>query len=175
MENNEETKILDVGCGVRPRGDINLDLVDRTVPNFILGNAIELPFDDKSFATVYSSGLSLWGTNYPIEELLKSWQEAIRVAKHQVVNEFNYTAQSKTWHPPHPLEALKWCHDNVSSDITLEYSERGKLASPIRLFEKVFGTKSTIFVLNKIFRRSYYGKFKLYLSEKRNLPEIKEY
>ncbi|OLS25417.1 MAG: hypothetical protein HeimC2_18740 [Candidatus Heimdallarchaeota archaeon LC_2] len=174
VENSVNDKILDVGCGIRPRGDVNLDLTEsENIPNFVLGDALDLPFDENSFATVYSSGLSLWSTDHDDSKLLKSWQEAVRVAKDQVVMEYNYTKQSKQWRGRHPIDSLNWLQSNLSNEITLEYSERGKFSNLIRPFEKIFGKSFTIVFLNKIMRRSYYSKFKLKLSEKENLPEVK--
>jgi len=42
--------ILDVGCGNKPRGDINIDFVKQTVPNFIRADALNLPFRDNVFS-----------------------------------------------------------------------------------------------------------------------------
>jgi len=59
--------ILDVGCGSRPKGDVNLDLnlgqsthhrfeYDiKTFKNFIQGSASDLPFRDKIFHTIFSA------------------------------------------------------------------------------------------------------------------------
>jgi len=62
-------KSLDVGCGSDFRGEVNLDHykgenpeIDqstnvfvnyRRIPNFVLGDALHLPFRDKSFQKVY--------------------------------------------------------------------------------------------------------------------------
>ena len=173
MENSQNDRILDVGCGMRPRGNINLDSTEReNVPNFVMGDALDLPFEENSFATVYSSGLSLWSKSHDDNKLLKAWQEAVRVANDQVVMEYNYTKQSKIWNGRHPINSLKMLHSKLSTEITLEYSERGKFSKIIRPFEKIFGRSFTITFLNKIMRRSYYGKFKLRLSERENLPEV---
>ena len=59
--------ILDVGCGSRPHGDVNLDrftgttshhigyIDGRRYMNFVQGNADTLPFRDEAFTTVYIS------------------------------------------------------------------------------------------------------------------------
>jgi len=60
---------LDVGCGYCARGDINLDyrigwnpeieqtrdvhITARNIPNFVLGDALHLPFRDKIFKKVF--------------------------------------------------------------------------------------------------------------------------
>jgi len=47
--------ILDVGCGERPRGDVNCDIeLRKNVENFVLCNAEYLPFKDNSFDIVIS-------------------------------------------------------------------------------------------------------------------------
>jgi len=65
---------LDVGCGVKPTGDVNIDLyTDRNlyrrgegissvidtkkIPNFVLANASHLPFKDDCFDEVYSNSV----------------------------------------------------------------------------------------------------------------------
>jgi SAM-dependent methyltransferase len=60
----ETYKILDVGCGGKPQGDVNLDLYDSDnphtsqkikpleIPNFVIGDARHLPFQAKTFDTV---------------------------------------------------------------------------------------------------------------------------
>ena len=46
--------ILDVGCGDKPRGDVNIDLAhNRSAFNFIRSDAQHLPFRDKTFKTTY--------------------------------------------------------------------------------------------------------------------------
>ena len=42
--------ILDVGCGNKPRGDVNIDFVKQTVPNFVRADALNLPFRDNVFS-----------------------------------------------------------------------------------------------------------------------------
>ena len=63
-------KILDVGCGQKPKGDVNIDLfvgksahsqVDvinpKLIRNFIKADAHHLPFKDDCFSIVYASHL----------------------------------------------------------------------------------------------------------------------
>jgi len=59
--------MLDIGCGSDPHGDINIDLYpeDRAqcatpydpkkIPNFVLADALALPFADQSFEAVRAS------------------------------------------------------------------------------------------------------------------------
>ncbi|RLI44514.1 hypothetical protein DRO69_07215 [Candidatus Bathyarchaeota archaeon] len=63
--------ILDVGCGSKPKGDVNVDLFfapthrggehvafnPKTIKNFVLADAHYLPFRDEAFNIVYSSHL----------------------------------------------------------------------------------------------------------------------
>ncbi|MDH5402970.1 MAG: class I SAM-dependent methyltransferase [Candidatus Heimdallarchaeota archaeon] len=165
-----EFTILDIGCGDRPRGTTNLDFMDFDVPNFVKGDALNLPFEDKSFNTAYSSGLSLWSKNHEEKLLIKSWEEAIRVAKDLVVFEYNYLSQSNTWPARAPLGVKNFLEKSLKSNISLDYSQRGKFNKIIRVFEKIFGTKLTISILNKIFRKSYLAKFTLKLTNN-NVPE----
>lgn len=53
-----EFKILDVGCGGQPKGDVNCDLFFGDSPhvkNFVRCDAQYLPFKNNSFKIVYSS------------------------------------------------------------------------------------------------------------------------
>lgn len=46
--------VLDFGCGVRPRGEYNVDVKERRAPNFIKIHSFEsprLPFPDKFFGS----------------------------------------------------------------------------------------------------------------------------
>lgn len=52
--------ILDVGCGSNPSGDVNCDVSTyyvnvKATSNFIICSAMNLPFIDKSFDTVFTS------------------------------------------------------------------------------------------------------------------------
>jgi len=60
--------ILDIGCGSRPHGDVNVDAMfaddewkgqvdSRLTPNFVKADAAHLPFKDKCFQEVFSSHL----------------------------------------------------------------------------------------------------------------------
>jgi len=43
-------RVLNAGCGsMPPFGDVNLDITPRSVPNFVLGNIDDMPFEDKEF------------------------------------------------------------------------------------------------------------------------------
>lgn len=165
-----ESKILDVGCGNRPMGDVNLDFKEQRVPNFIKGDATNLPFDDNSFTTVYSSGLSLWKEEFHDDLLLKAWKEAIRVATDQVIFEYNFIKGHKKTKNRDPLKIIKWLREEISPNIKLSYSERGKLFPIIHSFEIIFGKRITIKIVNAIFKRSYLVKYQLKLSNK-NFPE----
>lgn len=53
-------KVLDVGCGLKPCGDVNCDLFTnnvniQSVSNFVKCSAMNLPFTDQCFETVFSS------------------------------------------------------------------------------------------------------------------------
>lgn len=66
MRKSERSLVLDVGCGLNPRGDVNLDLyldsrhrmngVDMNpeeIPNFVQGDALDMHmFTDRQFDTV---------------------------------------------------------------------------------------------------------------------------
>jgi len=84
---------LDVGCGSRPKGDVNVDLLSerfgvkenffikpQRISNFVLADACHLPFKDGSFENVFSSAVIEHVIN-PIEML----NELIRVSSLNVV------------------------------------------------------------------------------------------
>jgi len=49
-------RVLNAGCGsMPPFGDVNLDIVPRSVPNFVLGNIEDMPFEDKEFGACVAS------------------------------------------------------------------------------------------------------------------------
>ena len=79
---------LDVGCGVRPMGDVNCDLLVRhdhwmkevdphLIRNFVKADVHSLPSRDSSFKIVYSSHL-LEHVDEPVQAL----SEMIRVSPH---------------------------------------------------------------------------------------------
>jgi len=92
-------KLLDVGCGHRPRGDVNVDLfVEATahrtadqrvnddvrlkvaeIPNFVRADACHLPFRDRGFRKVYS-----WHVIEHLPEPEPFLAECCRVADEQI-------------------------------------------------------------------------------------------
>ena len=88
------SEILNVGCGTKPSGDVNVDLyIEPTFyrsgktklnimnyRNFHQADAAKLPFEDKSFDVVYSSHL-LEHVENPAAVL----REFVRVAKKQII------------------------------------------------------------------------------------------
>lgn len=86
-----ETKILDVGCGSRPRGDVNVDLrtnVDpkislflepQDIPNLVLADVSYLPFKDSIFEKVLSSHVI-----EHVDKPHKMLEELLRVAKKEI-------------------------------------------------------------------------------------------
>jgi SAM-dependent methyltransferase len=99
-------KVLDIGCGCRPKGDVNCDLfIGRTphteqswtinptvIPNFVRCDAHFLPFRDNSFLEVYSHHL-LEHVDDPTKVLL----EMFRVAKRKVRFEVPHRFQRTLW------------------------------------------------------------------------------
>ena len=71
--------VLNAGCGsLPPYGDVNLDVVPRSVPNFVLGNIQGMPFEDKQFASCVASHV-LEHTNNPQRALKECERVADRV------------------------------------------------------------------------------------------------
>lgn len=111
----EEFKIkLDVGCGSRPTGDINVDCFTRgwnsqegdqkqgefmnphLIPNFIVADAAFLPFKDECFEVVFSSH-TIEHVKNPEKMLL----ELLRVSKCQVKVRYPHRKGSGAKRPFH--------------------------------------------------------------------------
>lgn len=103
--------VLDVGCGDRPKGDVNLDLFYYGKwKNFIMGEAHHLPFKNGVFQKVYSKNCV-----EHLEDPLKFFQEAKRVLGNNGTLECIYHTDSlltkKTIHNLlnlHWRSAFKW-------------------------------------------------------------------
>jgi len=90
--------ILDVGCGTQPKGDVNIDffrsgfnpqtggqvegefMSPSKIENFVVADAMHLPFKDKSFNVVFSSH-----TIEHVQNPLLMLREMCRVAKKKIV------------------------------------------------------------------------------------------
>lgn len=106
--------MLDVGCGPKPRGEVNIDffrggqnpqtgdqvrgefMPSKNIKNFIMADAMHLPIKDKSFEVVFSS--------HTIEHVQKPMQmlrEMCRVAKTKAVVRFPHRKGSGAVMPYH--------------------------------------------------------------------------
>ena len=108
--------ILDDGCGTRPRGAVNLDLSikktihrrgrtlnTKNIPNFILGDALHLPFRDKSFDKAISSH-TIEHTSNPFLFI----REMKRVAREiEVIAPLGYCNEWLSWCPKY-YSGHKW-------------------------------------------------------------------
>lgn len=93
-----EFNLLDVGCGTRPKGDVNVDffgsgfnpqtgnqiqgeyMAPRKIKNFIIADASHLPFRAESFNVVFSSH-----TIEHVEKPAVMFRELCRIAKRKVI------------------------------------------------------------------------------------------
>jgi hypothetical protein len=93
-----EYNSLDVGCGSKPKGDVNVDffgvgfnpqtgnqqegdfMAPRLIRNFVMAEATHLPFCDNSFNIVLS-----YHTIEHVPEPFKMYRELCRVAKRKVI------------------------------------------------------------------------------------------
>jgi len=127
-------KVLDVGCGTNPMGDVNVDLyvgvsehrgpkslMPKEIPNFVLCDACYLPFRDNSFEKVFSRhtlehvGEKPQKTNIGPYKALK---EIIRVASKAVeIYVPHRFAERKFWTKRNPGHRaffnLKWFEDVI--------------------------------------------------------------
>lgn len=76
--------ILDIGCGLNPKGDVNIDSNrsiprEKPIPNFILADAQYLPFKDKSFSLAYASHVIEHIPN-PLQAL-KEWNRVTKIVQ----------------------------------------------------------------------------------------------
>jgi len=98
-------KVLDVGCGDRPAGDVNLDLFYYGKwKNFIIGEAHHLPFKNSVFTKVYSKNCL-----EHFENPLEFFKEAKRILKKGGVLEcIHPTDTMLTKKTLHNLLNLRW-------------------------------------------------------------------
>jgi SAM-dependent methyltransferase len=128
-------EILDIGCGSRPTGSINVDayMPEPLPPNFILASAERLPFAAKSFDVVRS--------RYVIEHLTEPTsfiRDCLRLARSEVeivtdngdwLGEiaFRLLGRGRIFHPEHVykwsaeylLNLCKRIDADVAADVTL--------------------------------------------------------
>lgn len=100
-------KILDVGCGLCPKGDVNVDLYPdararldglsipvKKINNFIKADACYLPFRDKTFTKTYSIEVL-----EHIENIRQALKEIIRVTEGEVILELPHRYWRTRAHP----------------------------------------------------------------------------
>ncbi len=101
--------ILDVGCGVDPKGDVNVDLYigevspdihvfldQRKIPNGIKASCYNLPFKSAIFDKVYSRALL-----EHLDSPLRALREMIRVAKKDIELSVPHRYfRHNIWRPP---------------------------------------------------------------------------
>jgi len=111
-------KTLDVGCGVQPKGDVNVDLYvkkpnphitshpiiePKKIPNFVLADACHLPFRDGSFKHVHSSHVIEHVENpfLMLRELLRVSSGTVEIYTphrlHRIDNRTHKSHFTKTW------------------------------------------------------------------------------
>lgn len=97
--------VLDVGCGDRPTGDVNLDLFNYgKCKNNVIAEAHQLPFKKNTFSKVYSKHCL-----EHFEDPIKFFQEAKRVLKNDGMLECVYpTDAMMTKKTIHNLLNLRW-------------------------------------------------------------------
>jgi len=117
----EPAMILDVGCGSKPRGDVNLDLGPTVLARDsgkhtranIYASSTMLPFRDDSFSIVHFVGLL-----HHIKNPLVAWREMVRVCSGIIVGEepskFNIHAYLDKYHAFHGFskrQMIRLCRD----------------------------------------------------------------
>ena len=138
--------ILDVGCGTRPKGTVNLDLYHdmnphhryeyklKQVKNFTIAEGTQLPYRDKSFDIVYVSHL-LEHLENPVEAV-KEWKRVAR--RYVVVNVPNNPTLEEF-----PMHLYSWSRTSLRSFMLL-------------CFEDVYvfaNTPLENLMLNRVFKR----------------------
>jgi len=98
-------KVLDVGCGDNPKGDVNVDLFFYVqCKNFIAADAHYLPFKNGVFERVYSKHCL-----EHLESPLRFFEEAKRVLRNGGILECIYPTDTKlTKKTIHNLFNLRW-------------------------------------------------------------------
>lgn len=126
--------ILDVGYGPFPKGDMNCDLYPQRVKvqNFVLCDACQLPFRDKSFNMVNCSHVL-----EHLKEPLKALKEWKRVAEFKVI----IRVPNKTLACEGRKHFFTWTKRTLTNflslvfdDVKVRYSIRGQPA--ISIFER---------------------------------------
>lgn len=118
-----EDMILDIGCGHRPHGHVNVDLyakatwhrsedrfptdrslIKKRIKNLVTANAHHLPFKDNTFSTVFSRNTIEHVTN-PVKMI----KEMLRVSKHEVIIVCPHRYSDAAKSPPHHnFFNIKW-------------------------------------------------------------------
>ena len=98
---------LDVGCGFRPLGDVNVDVSKdadaktrqtswignvKAIPNFVLADGCHLPFRNETFEVVFADNIM----EYPENHFL-FLKELLRVFKREVCITVPHRLKCKDW------------------------------------------------------------------------------
>ena len=176
-----EYPVLDVGCGTKPKGTVNVDFFrsgqntqigdqiqgetmdPRSIPNFVVADACHLPFKDNAFNMVISS--------HTIEHVLHPAQmfaESCRVAKRKTVIRCPHKRGSGAKMPFHrhyldetwfgqTAEALKLAHTEYVT--AYDYPISNKL--PKNLVSKAFKQSILWRILRHVERRLVIQKMRI--------------
>ena len=138
---------LDVGCGVDFRGDVNVDLYPKEYfsrkinlkrnPNFIVADCHYLPFNSKSFETVFCSHL----LEHLGVDVTRTVKELLRVSKEKVVIRVPSAGASTAKAPSHnkifTAKAFDIIFANYKHKITFVRWRLRFAKMPIRLINKL--------------------------------------
>jgi hypothetical protein len=115
----EDAETLDIGCGDRPKGDVNVDLNRQRAPNFVLASCEFLPFRDKAFRSA---------TCYHVLEHLENPVLTVReVRRVSEAADFRVPYRNFSWCKQgtiSPVPGRDWKFDGHKCSFTLDWFKR---------------------------------------------------
>lgn len=147
-------KMLDVGCGAFPRGDVNCDLFVKKSPhtkfdikhgkNFVRCDAHKLPFKDNTFTIVYASHILEHLPNPDV--FLKQAKRVSTKYLYIQVPSLNYIANNIKWTEENPEHLYTWSKDSLRNLLKRHFPN-------VRIYETHFSRVGAPIIRGKILKK----------------------